>query len=549
MQYIFSLIKRYLPWIVSWWLIYVIFGLDLFSHQTVFLLDYVPTPVRIRDRTYYLQHPWMMMIQDGLMYVLWYIRWSKIYLLSIVIATLGLGYAWWQYWESLIPSSTPPHQWSISRITIMMMMLFIFNPVFSSRMQTQPGVWLGIILLWRGCYRLLTHWTSLRFKDSIIIWLIRGGSMMTMNHASFMIVLMLTTFVLVRARALRVRLMSWVILLIVWLCNINWIIAWIIGNNEIIQWATSFSQQNIEEFMTFTHSWLGPVVTSILGYGFWGEKYGSASAPTWSNPRRRVAGLSFIILAIYGWWRLYFQSRQKSFMILIVTTCSLVLWVGVASHLFAPMIQRLYDYIPGYRGLREPHKRIGLYMIMILPLAWYGRQMSKEWVSHYLKPGRYAWLLICLMIAWAPGSFNHMYGRYQMTDYPISYELIRTDLINSWWTGTLIHLPRHSYQRCQWTNKVISNTLNSYMKPLDLIVSDNIEIWQLYSNSTSVRSHDIEEFIRTHDTAFLTKHKIQWILYTNQCADFPKYEWIMDHTWLQVVADRGDIQVLQIISS
>ena len=92
-------------------------------------------------------------------------------------------------------------------------------------------------------------------------------------------------------------------------------------------------------------------------------------------------------------------------------------------------------------------------------------------------------------------------GKYQVTDYPQSYAQTRATILD---TSALrekiwIHLPWHSYQQCAWTNKVIANSLRRYFAPVDLIVSDNVEIGELYSNSTSSRSEAIETFIRTHD--------------------------------------------------
>lgn len=65
---------------------------------------------------------------------------------------------------------------------------------------------------------------------------------------------------------------------------------------------------------------------------------------------------------------------------MVVALFSLFLGVGIASDLFAPSIQWLYDHLPGYRGMREPHKRIGVYMMLLLP------------------GGIYGWLRLCLLL-------------------------------------------------------------------------------------------------------------------------------------------------------
>gem|GEM_PF-6451129 len=107
-------------------------------------------------------------------------------------------------------------------------------------------------------------------------------------------------------------------------------------------------------------------------------------------------------------------------------------------------------------------------------------------------------------------------------------------------------MPWHSYHRCQRTHKVISNPLARYMYPLQLITSDNIEIGNLYTNSSDPRSTDIDEFVRTQDLSLLIKHNITDILYTNLCADFMRYEWITQHSGLQLTHDEDDLQVYRI---
>lgn len=542
----------YLPRIVAWLLVLNIFGFDLFGQQTVFLLDYVPTPVRVWDWSYYLTIPWIWIAHDALLLIFWYIWWSKIYLLSIVAATLWLWYVRWQYFQALMNQTlSAQSDRSISRITIIMMVGMIFNPMFSSRMQTQPGVWLGIVLLGRWIYRLWTRWSSLRLTDGLIVGVFWWLAMMSMNHASFMIALLLLWVALLwlvttRTHVLRIWWTALVITVIVWLLNANWIIAWLTGTSTVVEQATSFSQQNIEEFMTYAQSGLGPVMTSVLWYWFWWEKYGSASAPAWSNPRRRVAWLLLFAIAIYGWWRLYIHSRQTALLIMMIMMISVVLGVGIASDWLAPAIQWLYDHVPGYRGLREPHKRIWLYMMILVPLLWYGRTQTYRQMSHRLTIPWYAIIILLLLFARTPWSFAQMNGRYIMTDYPASYDQTRSDLMAQWREGTIIQLPWHSYQKCQRSNKVISNSLRTYMYPISLITSDNIEVWQLYTNSNDVRSRDIEEFIRTHDLSILSKYNISWIMYTNLCADFKRYEWIEQLTGLEMVIDHGDMKIYEI---
>lgn len=80
-----------------------------------------------------------------------------------------------------------------------------------------------------------------------------------------------------------------------------------------------------------------------------------------------------------------------------VALISVILGVGIASDVLAPAIQRLYDHVPGYRGLREPHKRIGVYMMLLLPCIISGRAKSAVLLQRYREVRRYigATVLVC----------------------------------------------------------------------------------------------------------------------------------------------------------
>lgn len=533
----FTTLKTYLPWIVGALLILMIFGRDLFGWQTVFLLDYVPTPIRTRDWSRYVTIPWIWVVHDGLSVLLWYVFWSKVYLLTIVILTLIL----WYRWGSLIRTWTKSDH---SFLPELGMVLMIYNPVFSSRMGTQPWVWLGIVLLWFGLYHLIKHRDRINIRDSLTVWAYRGIAMMSMNHASFMIAWLLLVLIIVRHQW-KILWSAAIIATIVWLLNLNRILAGVLWVTTTVEQANTFSQANITEFMTRDHSWLGPVVTSMLWYGFWGEKTWSAYAPTRANPRRWIAGLVLLIIAWYGLTRRYRHDRCQTWFFFTVIVISLILGIGIASQVLEPSVQRLYDHVPWYRGLREPHKWVWLYMMCIIPLMLYGVSQGHKLIKQYITPWQLALLIWVIAIARVPGVMNQMMLRYDTTDYPKTYAQARDFLSTSTWSWQWLQLPWHSYHRCQWTNKVISNTFTPYMYPVPVIVSDNIEIWQLYTNSSNERSRVIEWYLQSHDVADLSGYNIQGIIYLTQCADFNNYKRIETDPNLTLIKDLGDVKIFK----
>ncbi len=178
--------------LVLWWLfllILITWIWRFFPDRSVFLLDYVPTPLYVRDWNHQLQQSWVRFLHNLLIYSLWYIWWSKLYLLSIFLCSLGL---WYARWKQLNKTLLPNIAWSTQqRVIVICMTLFVANPFFSARYGTQPWVRLSIVLLWRALFYIVSRWWVRTKRDFWIITLCLWTAVMWMVHASFMVVLLL----------------------------------------------------------------------------------------------------------------------------------------------------------------------------------------------------------------------------------------------------------------------------------------------------------------------------------------------------------------------
>jgi hypothetical protein len=511
---------------------------------TVFLLDYVPTPLYVRDRAVVLSNPFIRVVHDALIYLFGHVWWSKIYLGSIFFLSLRLWYIRGKRLKSTFFNKEPLV--SVQRLCLINMLIFVCNPFFSARYGTQPWIRLSVICLWFGLFELIRHQAYVKRKNVARIWVYRWIALMAMPHASFMIVVLIGTYFLFHFFNKKARLYTCILASIIFLLNINRIL-WS-KTIDVVSSGKDFTEANIIEFSTHAHSWLWPIATAALWYWFRGEKYGSAFVPTSANSRRWLAGSIVLFFAFWWWYALasvWAKEKKISYQLLSLLVVSLVLWVGVSSDFLAPLTNRLYAHIPWYIWLREPQKRIGLYMMILLPLVvlWWGK--SVPYSNRFIPVTRYALACCCLLIARTPGVFNAMKGRYIMSNYPSTYEQARTQLLlsSSVEPTHFIHLPRHSYHQCDWTNKVVANTLDRFFLPLNVITADNIEIWNLYTNSNNQRSKDIELFLQTKDITLLQQHGIWWILFTTTCADFKNYAWIETLPNTQKVIGNDDISI------
>ena len=88
---------------------------------------------------------------------------------------------------------------------------------------------------------------------------------------------------------------------------------------------------------------------------------------------------------------------------------------------------------------------------------------------------------------------------------------------------------------------------------MKIISSDNIEVWNLYTNSSNPRSKDIEKFIETKDIDLLKKHNITHIIQFDTCADYEKFQEILDNLQkdnkIKKIKDGKDIDLYEIINN
>lgn len=543
MAHLYAYIKKYFP-ILRWVLLFFLitwwwrFSVD----KTVFLLDYVPTPIYTRDRSNYLSDWLIRIVHDALIYLIWHTWWSKIYLAAIFFWSVWLGFSRgkWILNEFFKQNDTIQSR----TIIAISMTLFVANPFFSGRFGTQPGIWLSSMLIgWWVFFLVSNRWNIKRthcIGIGILWWLAVSG----MPHASFMIVALLWTLLLCNPRML---LSACFIGLTALIINTNRIFfSWgntihTVSNNQ------AFDSKNIDEFKTYHYQAIWPISTAALWYWFRWEKYGSAYTPTKANNKRRVAWSCIICFALFGIRSLYRKQNNTSLVRRIgsMLLISLVLWIGISSDLLARITNRLYEYVPWYRWLREPHKRIGIYIMFLLPLVSIGWGKSTAFVKRFLPTELYALAFLMVLFARTPGVIGAMRWRYIMTQYPENYQQTRLKLMDSF-SGTLVQFPRHSYHQCNRTQKIIANTLSRYFLPANVIVSDNIEIGNLYTNSSSQRSKDIEMFLTKKDATLLTKHSISWILFMKQCANYKAYNRLEKSSILDKVIETTDIAVYSI---
>lgn len=234
---------------------------------------------------------------------------------------------------------------------------------------------------------------------------------------------------------------------------------------------------------------------------------------------------------IYWCFKLILEKKYKKISLFLVTlwTISYILWVWITAKWWF-ISQFLYDYIPFYNWLREPQKWVWLLVMVysIFFMYWiYNLYLYIEKIIKFKYLNILSIFIIFLFLNWwSPNmllGFNH---QLFISDFPKEYFEIRTkEIKTNYKENKYLILPWHSYMSCDYTKwRVVANVIWWILKPLNTITSDNIEVWNLYTNSSNIESKDIEKFLSNKDINLLKKHKITHIIMLETCADFKNYK-------------------------
>lgn len=405
----------------------------------------------------------------------------------------------------------------------------LLNPFAYERMMVQPVIYLGVILLGYAIYALFA-WDG--YKKWIWTGVFAGIALNLFLHASFMIALILGMYILLFARKKQDILGFILASGIMFLLNANWILAPLFHAFDNATYIETFTLANFQAFQTQALAPMNVWFTNIMLYGFWGERHSNHYATVeFLSTLWYIAGLILIALAVFGIYRLYKQKEKKLVIFLVVLfVLPLVFGIGIASPLLADLTLWMAEYIPLWKGYREPQKWIGIVMLveliaLLVAIGWilgkYGRDIVVK-ISVIIA-------MALLLITWSPGALWGYHGQLRTTQYPVEYHELRDALVTEGFSGRILALPWHSYLGCAWTGRpTIANPIKGLLSPLNVIQSNNIEVGSiLYSNYTEdSETKKIETFLHEHSWDILNGVQIDAIVLMKQCANSDKYEWL-----------------------
>ena len=476
---------------------------------------------------------------DLLNAIIWYKSLSKLYIVWILLFCI-------YFWKIVSNFIQKGIYWKkpSKAIDIITIMVSVYNPFVYERLITQSWVVLWIYLLWLWLIYSLRYFEASKRKNLLASIVLFATWLSIFPHT--IIFLGLIFFILICIHNKNIKKISY-IWFWVFILNLNWLIGvFLLKNNPQLEYISWFNYQNLEAFSSNSISNLWVEITHLLWYGFWAEKY-HIITPDKIFIYWYIAGFIVFLIVLYWLYKLYQINKKLTLSLWLISVLSYILSLWISSKYFLFFNNLLYDNFPYYMGMREPQKWI---WIMIITYIFF----YSVWTYNILNitKKQYKNVLIFILcitpIIWTPWSFFAYFNQIRMSDYPQEINTSKDFLIDQWisWEK-IVSFPWHSYIACNWTQGIItSNKVDLLYYPIDIISSDNIEIWNLYTNSSNLVSKDVDNYLKKKDISLLKKNNISYVLMYNTCADFQSY-WFLDESWdFSLIFDSKEVNIYKI---
>ncbi len=430
----------------------------------------------------------------------------------------------------------------------------ISNPFIYERLVTQTWVVFWIFFIWIWFTYLLEFFEKKDDKkfylSSLFFWL----ALSALPHTIFFVVIIWIISLIFFLKHFSLKNIFVWILIFIWI-NLNWLI-WDFFLNNIQNWVKNITNnlntENVEVFKQNSIWGLWVELTSLTWYWFWWEKYWHVDIPNLSIFWYFSAICVFSIILI-GAVNIFQKDKKIFYYFLTLYTIFFILALWFSSSIFYWFNNFLYSYIPFYIGMREPWKF--LWVIAILNTIFF--VIWIYWVVKYFKSkfeieksffDLLSMVIIIFIITslYTPWILFGFRGQIKIVNYPEEYFESKSFLAEKKEFKNVI-FPWHTYIKCEWWNGRISwNTYQHILWFKESIYSDNIEIWNIYTNNNNPVSQKVEEFLKTKNLKLLEDLWIKNIIFQYKCADFEAYKFLESLNWLEKVFDKKYLKIYKI---
>lgn len=421
-------------------------------------------------------------------------------------------------------------------------LFLIFNPFIYARLVEQPGIALGSLFFFWFLVYLLEHLEERKKNNKKILLasVFAGLAIATFMHSTFFVAVtaaVLLLFDFVKNRDGRFVLKTGIVILsILFIVNINWLMASSSGNNSRINAVKNFGPDDFEAFRTKAIGGESIYFTALSLQGYWGE-YGERFISIRENPFWILAFWLILLVAIFGAvknWKDSYVAKALT----VIFFIALILDIGISSPLISPLATFLYKHLPLYIGLREPQKWAAVLVFIYAYLGMWGVKHVLELKSMKRYRGGAGFILAILPIIFAFPMIRGMHEHLAPRSFASGWQEARAYLSgysNNDRSGKILFLPWHSYLELNFAGKSVTNPAKNYFGK-NILQGNNTEFGKVYSHSLDDQTLTIEKYTPARSgpakkipyAEFFSDMKGLGIgkVIVAKAEDWKKYEWL-----------------------
>lgn len=280
------------------------------------------------------------------------------------------------------------------------------------------------------------------------------------------------------------------------LLNIAWFYSLLGGEAPLVATLRASAEGHFRAFAAIGHAGLNTPLAVAAMYGFWrdGYDYPSAHLPAW-----QLLWVGFVFLATSGWLAGQpLRNRAYGTALGLAAILGVVFAAGPSTPFISEWFLVLYEEVPFLSGFRDSQKFVAL-----LPLAYgylgglglaalmdalQGHQW-RGWLSQLL-----AVVALALPVVYSYTMLFGFAGQLRNIQYPDEYHQVNSHLRERAQEDALLVLPWHGYMQVSWAGRSLSNPAPFFFQG-PIVYGDNIELGQVYSDSTNPISRYVEELL------------------------------------------------------
>lgn len=311
---------------------------------------------------------------------------------------------------------------------------------------------------------------------------------------------------------------------------------------------TTFTQISFNDFLAFQtagdHSF-GIYFNVLALYGFWQSDY---VLPKDMMQFWWLLSLIIFVLFILGVIA-SFKKRQPLYLTLAILFLPLlILSVGAGDPLTLPITKFFYHFLPGFKGLRETGKLIGLIAFSYAVFVPLGVQK----IIQNLPKLKYPIYLLALLVPTLSVSsiFWGFSDQIRAHDYPVGWYQAEQILKSRDSVGHVLVLPWHGYPRLSFAGfKRISSPASRFFSSQTISgrAIDNVYLSETAQNDWDDKIFRLVQGLETLDSNidFLHQQDVTHIILLRE-ADYNRYGFLAQSTSLKEIFDTDSITVYEV---